>query len=127
MAFTYVGDLSTDRDKTRFYLQDTVSDSGPKPSGGNFTDAEIDGLITVEGTWQKATAAGYEVLAAAWAKYADLQTGPIREQLSQIATRYAQAAKEKRAQFGYTATATASVAHITRVDGYSADIASDED
>lgn len=68
MAFTYVGDLSTDRDKVRFSLQDTVENKGPKPANGNFTDAEIDGLLAIEDSWQLAVAAGFETLAAAWAE-----------------------------------------------------------
>jgi len=51
MAFTYAGDLGTDRDKVRFYINDRVSGSGPRPSDGNFTDDEISGLITAEGNW----------------------------------------------------------------------------
>jgi len=126
MAFTYVGDLSTDRDKVRFYLQDTVSASGPKPGGGNFTDAEVDGLVTVEGTWQRAVAGGFEALAAVWAQYADLWVGPRKESLSQVAERYAALAKRWRDQFGYVEQRGVYVAGVVRVDGYSDDIASDD-
>ena len=62
MAFTYLGDLSTDLDKVRFNIGDTVASSGPKPASGNFTDAELGGLITSEGSWEKATAALKTVL-----------------------------------------------------------------
>ena len=57
MAFTYLGTLATDRDKARFYLRDVKEDSGPRPADANFSDAETDGLITVEGSWQRAVAA----------------------------------------------------------------------
>jgi hypothetical protein len=115
MAFTYVGDLSTDRDKVRFYIQDTVENSGPKPSDGNFTDAEIDGLLTVEGNWPQAVAAAYEVLEAAWAGYADWQAGPRRESASQIAERYGKKAEVWRdKELGGVAT-------LTRTDAYTDD------
>lgn len=124
MAVTYDDTLATDRDKVRFYLQDTVEDSGPKPSDGNFSDNEIAGLVTAEGSWIKAVAAGYEVLAAAWAAYADWQAGPRRENASQIAERYAERADVWRRRHGATATG-AGTRHPTRADGYSDDVASD--
>jgi hypothetical protein len=125
MAFTYTDTLATNRDKIRFYLQDTVENSGPKPSDGNFSDAEIAGLVTAEGSWQKAVAAGYEVLAAAWAGYADWQAGPRRESASQIADRWAALAEEWRDRHGASATG-AGTRHPTRVDGYSDDVSSEE-
>lgn len=124
MAFTYVGDLSTDRDKVRFYIQDTVADSGPKPSGTNFTDAEIDGLVTAEGSWQRAVAGAYEVLASIWTKFADITAGPHRESLSQVADGYRKQAKEWRDTHGSSSRMT--VGWQTRVDGYSQDVAANE-
>jgi len=115
MAFTYIDTLSDDRSRIRFYIQDTVENSGPKPSDGNFTDAEIDGLLTVEGNWQQAVAAAFEVLEAAWAGYADWQAGPRRESASQIAERYhekAQTWRDKQA---------GGVATLTRTDAYTDD------
>lgn len=124
MTFTYAGTLANDLDKVRFYIQDTVENSGPKPSDGNFTDEELSGLVSAEGTWQRAVAAGYEVLAAVWARFADLTVGPRKEAFSQIAERYAALAKEWRAKHG--AAMRARVAGIIRVDGYSDDVPSDE-
>jgi hypothetical protein len=124
MAFSYDDRLTTDRDRVRFYIQDTVSDSGPKPGGDNFSDDEIDGLVTLEGSWQKAAAGALEVLAALWGQYVDTQVGPRREQLSQTAARYAQMAQQWRSRHG--STAVAGVRHMTRVDGYSDDIDASE-
>jgi len=126
MTFTYNDELATDRDRVRFHLQDTISGSGPRPGGGNFTDAEIDGLVTLEGSWQRAVAAGLEALAAAWANYADLQVGQRRENLSQIAVRYQQEAEHWRHNHGSASQATTSISHITRVDAYSDSYASDD-
>ncbi len=125
MAFTYTDDLSTDRAKVRFYLQDTVEDAGPRPGNGNFSDAEIDGLIVIGGSWQRAVAAGYESLAAAWATYVDRTVGPRKQSLSQIAARWAAQATAWRAQYGLSAGAS-TVVYPIRIDGYSQDIAADE-
>lgn len=66
MAFSYYDTLATDRDKVRFWLQDTEENKGKKPGNENFTDAELDGLLTIEGSWQRAVAGGFELLASAW-------------------------------------------------------------
>jgi len=125
MGFTYRADLTTDRDKVRFYVRDTVEDSGPLPSSGNFSDEELDGLITAEGSWERAVAASFEALAAAWAGYVDIAVGPRKEQLSQTAERFEALAKEWRQRHGTSATATGT-RFVTRVDGYSDDVSADE-
>lgn len=67
MTFTYSGAPDNDRDRVRFSLRDITEDEGPRPEGGNFSDEEIDALITTEGIWQRAVAAGLESLAVEWA------------------------------------------------------------
>lgn len=128
MAFTYLGTLATSRDKVRFYLSDTVSGSGPTPSGANLQDAEIDGLIAAEGTWQRAVAAGFETLAAAWAHEVDITVGPRHESLSQAAQRYSDLASQWRRNYGVASSGASRVGSraVTRVDGYSDDVPSDE-
>lgn len=122
--FTYRGDLSTTRDQVRFYVDDTVEASGPKPDGGNFTDEEIDGLVTLEGSWQRAVAAIFETLAGAYADLVDITAGPRRESLSQTAGAYQSLAQMWRRQHG-GGTAAGS-RFVTRVNGYSDDVAADE-
>lgn len=124
MTFTYLGDLSTDLDKVRFSISDKVASDGPQPDGTNFTDEEIGGLITTEGSWQKAVAACFDTLAAVWTQYNDIGAGPHRESLSQIANGYRALAKRWRDEFG--STARARVRPMTRVDGYSDDIPANE-
>ena len=126
MAFTYLGTLATDRDKVRFYLGDTVENSGPEPSGGNFSDAEVDGLVTTEGSWQKAVAAGFEILAGQWSQYVDTAIGPRRQSYSQTAKGYENLAKTWRRRSGSSSVGGAGSRAVTRVDGYSDDVASDE-
>jgi len=125
MAFTYLGDLSTTRDQVRFYLQDTVENSGPRPSDVNFSDAEIDGLLTLEGSWQKAVAAGFETLASSWRRYPDFKADGLTLSRSDIADGYAKQALEWRRRYGYGTTAGSRA--VTRQDGYSDDIDSVED
>lgn len=125
MAFSYDDSLSTDRDKVRFYIRDTTRDSGPLPNDANLSNDEIDGLVTAEGSWQRAIAGAFEVLTAAWAGYADWQAGPRRESASQVAERYQKQAEAWRGKYGQ-ATTRAGVRQLTRVDGYSDDVASDE-
>lgn len=125
MTFTYAGTLATNLDRVRFYIQDTVSGDGPKPDNVNFTDAELTGLLTVEGSWQRAVAGAFEALASAWARYADIQVGVRREALLAIAEFYRRQAKEWRDQYGASASGVGT-RHPTRIDGYSSDVASDE-
>lgn len=125
MAFTYLGDLSTNLDKVRFYLQDTVSGSGPKPNDGNFTDGELEALVTTEGSWQRAVAAGFETLASAWRKFINFSADGSSYSLSNVADGYAAQAKDWRLKFG-TGGAKAGSRAITRVDGYSSDVDSEE-
>jgi hypothetical protein len=124
MAFTYVGDLSTDLDKVRFHIQDSTENSGPLPGDGNFTDAELNGLITEQGAWQRAVAAAFDVLGSAWAIYADKTVGPRSESLSQIAERYEERAEKWREKYGLADTAGTSF--LRRIDEYSDDVSHDE-
>lgn len=128
MAFTYTDTLLTDRDVIRFTINDTVSSSGPKPGSGtstNFSDNEIAGLVTLEGTANRAIARAYEILAASWARYGLSEIGPRKEDLKGVAEQYRKLAIQWRADYGY-ASATVTSDFVTRVDGYSQDIASDE-
>lgn len=97
MSFTY--DLTTDIGKVRLALGDTSDGSGMRPDGANFEDEELDTFLVLEGDdVELATARALEVLANQWASRADLQVGPRKESLSQIATRYAELAKTVRAR-----------------------------
>ena len=126
MAFTYLGDLSTNREKVRFYINDRAVDSGPRPSSANFTNEELDGLITAEGgSWQRAVGAAFDILAGEWAAYVDTSIGPRKQSLSQTATMYEQKATRWRREHGL-GTSRAGSRAVTRVDGYSSDVAGDE-
>lgn len=128
MTFTYTGALTTDLEKVRFYVGDITSGSGVRPSGANFTDEELTGLLTIEGSWGRAVAGVLETLANEYAKLVDLTLGPRREAFGQAAARYADLAAKWREDWGNANTSgkTAGFHAVTRVDGYSQDVSSDE-
>ena len=127
MTYTYLENLATDRDRVRFYLQDTEVGKGPKPADANFADEEIAGMITIEGSWQRAVAAGFETLASAWQRYPNFTADGLNVQRSDIAKGYAASAAEWRKKYGSTAnTSRAGSRAVTRVDGYSDDVDSHE-
>jgi hypothetical protein len=128
---TYDATLPADLDKVRFYLQDTVSGSGPKPADGNFTDGEITGLITVEGSWQRAVAAGFETLAAAWRRYPSFTADGLQLDRNKIADGYAAQATVWRKAHGDSVTARggsggAGSRSVTKIDGYSSTVTNTE-
>jgi len=125
MTFTYNGNLATDLDVIRFRVRDTSENDGVRPNGGNFSDEEISGLLTIEGNPNRTVAALYEALATEWSNYVDTKIGPRDEKLSQVATRYQQLATQYRSDYGYGAT-TLTTGFVTRVDGYSDNIDSGE-
>jgi len=131
VSFTYNGTLTTDMDKVRFHIGDTTNAAGPKPADVNFTDAELTGLVTLEGTWQRATAAAFENLAALWARHPSFNADGMSSSQSDIAAQYRASAKEWRDRFGTAGTTSCGSSAVTRSDGYSDDLdnvtMSDED
>lgn len=125
MTFTYAGTLATDLDKIRFHIGDTTSGAGPKPDGTNFTDEELGGLLTAEGSVGRAVAGVYEALAVIWAPKYDFTSEGQSFRRSTPSERFAKLAAEWREQYGSAGTAATSMS-LTRVDAYSDDIASDE-
>jgi hypothetical protein len=96
MAFTY--DLTTDRGIVRLNLGDTVENSGPRPDKRNFSDEEIDYLLSTEteGT-TAATALGFEILANEWAAYTIAEReGEVSFDAKEVSDQYLQIASEWR-------------------------------
>ncbi len=122
-AITYVGTLLTDLDRVRFHLGDKVAGAGPLPLDANFTDAELEGLITLEGSWQRAVAAGYEALQSAWAKHTTFTAGEQSDNQSDIAKQYEVLAKDWRSKYGTAdGSGSSGTVAVTRIDGYSDDV-----
>jgi len=124
MAFTYDDALSTDRDRVRFHLGDVTMAAGPRPADDNFSDAEIDGLVTIEGSWQRAVAGGLERLAVEWLRYPSFKGDGLTLNRSDIAKGYQSQAASWRKRFG--APTPTYVVGTIRKDGYSDDIASND-
>jgi hypothetical protein len=134
MAITYAGTLATDLDKVRFHIGDTdkTTSIGPKPNDGQFTDDELNGLITLEGSWGRAVAAAFEALAALWAKHPNFSADGMSASQSDIAEQYRDSAATWRLRHGSADTAAGGSGLVvpTRMDGYSDDVDSatlDED
>jgi hypothetical protein len=125
-SLTYAGTLATDLDKARFYVGDTVSASGPKPAGGNFTDGELNALVTLEGSWQRAVAGCFEILSALWSQQTSFSADGISVSQSDTAQRYRELAEKWRRDAGGGVNATSGTSAITRIDGYSDDVTNEE-
>ena len=126
MALTYVGDLSTDLDKVRFHIGDTAASAGPLPSAGNFTDAELNGLISLAGSVNKAVSAAMAAISTRWSSYANITVGPRKEEYAAIADAWAKRQDAWDKKYGIRLASTASSGWVTRVDGYSDDITAGE-
>lgn len=72
MAFTFVEDLATDKDKVRFYIGDTDEKTAM------FSDELIAGTITLEGDYQKATVSLMENILVKIGRQPDLTADWLR-------------------------------------------------
>lgn len=126
MIFSYGDSLTTDADKVRFYINDTEHEAGPLPADGNFTDDEINGLITVEGSWQRAVAACFERLANAWAKHVNFSADGVSVSQSSTAAHYRDQAAKWRREAGSGSVSQSGAVAMTRVDGYSDDVTNED-
>jgi hypothetical protein len=122
MSLTYNGTLTTDLDRVRFYLGDMVTNSGPKPADANFTDAELTGLISLEGSWDRAVAAGFETLAALWSKHVTFSADGMSASQSDVAKQFADSAAKWRLRTGSAPGTSCGSSPSTRADGYSDDL-----
>ena len=120
MAFTYDPSLPADRDRVRRFINDVVENSGPLPSDLNFQDAELDAVVTLEGAWQRAVAACFEMLAAAWSKYPSHTADGVSISNSDVSRKFQEQAEKWRDQYGGSPTGMIAVAS-KRWDGYADD------
>ena len=98
MAYTY--DLTTDRGKVRLAIGDAIENSGPRPTGINYSDAEIDYFLDA-GSINGAVALAFETLAGAWSSYAiSEKEGEVSYDAKEVAKQYAARAKQYRRSGG---------------------------
>ena len=127
MAFSYHIALDRDLDQVRFAVRDTRENSGPLPiidadlpSTTNFQDEEILRILPREGTWERAVAACFEALSAAWRLYPNIESDQFGLSRSHISGGFAQEAKKWREEFGYGGKPSSATAYSpVRVDAYS--------
>lgn len=92
MSFTYLGDLSTNLDKVRFAIGDTDATTAL------FTDAEINGALTVYGTPLNTAAALADAQSAKYSRIANLSIDGASFQYSDRARMFRELAVRLRAQ-----------------------------
>jgi len=128
MAFTYTDTLLTDRDKVRFEIGDTITSSGPRPYGStnsNFSDNEIAAVVTAEGGWAQAAARLCEVLAREWtAEAGRVGMADYSEDYTARADGFRKQAQDLWARYGGRTQVAQPT--VTRIDGFSSDVAADE-
>jgi len=96
MAFTY--DLTTNRGVVRLNIGDTQENSGPRPDKRNFSDEEVDYLLSTEtlGT-TAASALAFEILATEWAAYTIAEReGEVSFDAKEVSDQYLDIAAEWR-------------------------------
>ncbi len=67
MSFSYDPAQADDVSKIRYRIGDTEENNGAFPDAKNVSDEELTASIAFEGSWERAVAASFEVLAAHWA------------------------------------------------------------
>ena len=102
MTFSYAHTANPTTAKIRLLIGDTNRGSGPRPTGKNFSDEEIDVFLSMEGSHaMRAAAAALETLSVEWSTYAgQFRTGPVDEDFQQAAA-YADRATAMRSAWGY--------------------------
>ena len=101
MAITYDANITTERDRIRLQIGDTIDGDGPrKPDDKNFSDAELDALATSEGSWQRTVAACYEILAGEHAKHTTFSAHGGSYSRSDSSRTYRELAERWRKKYG---------------------------
>lgn len=129
MTFTYHTSPENspgERDYIRFHLQDVTKGKGPLPEDRNFEDHELDMMLEVEGSWQRAVAAGFEALAAAWMVNPSWQADGMAVSQSHIGKNAMDNAIVWRKRYGGAFGSNVFARSMIKVDGYSQDITSAE-
>ena len=108
MAFTWVGDLSTDLDKVRFHIGDTDSD------GYFLEDATITALVTSEGSVGGAVVACLRYIISQLSR-PDFKADWLTVSHAEARKGYQALLSEKRREFG-VASVSASAVYTYRAD-----------
>ena len=106
MAITYDDTLPDNLSTVRFNIGDTVEDEGPRPANRNYSDNEINALLTKNNNDTLiCTAVLFDTLATEWSKFAiSFTMGPRKEELFRIAGRFEGLSREWALKAGTTYT-----------------------
>ena len=97
MAVTYVSTLPTDKDRVRFFIQDTVV------ATALLQDEEINAIIGLYGTYQTAAVACCDVLASKYAGESDMEEiGNLKVSASSVSKKYRDLSTRLRELFSRT-------------------------
>jgi hypothetical protein len=113
-------DLETSIGQLRLLIGDDREGDGVKPSGDNFSDAELTFFYQEGGSLNLAAALACESLAWQWNTQASFSADGLRVDRGDIAGRWFRAARQFRANQG------ARLLGVTRQDAYSQAIAANE-
>jgi hypothetical protein len=108
MSWSYSDTLLTDRDKVRFYLQDTDTNDQL------LTDEEIAFLLTEAGSVRAAAIVAAETVAAKFARYADTSVGDLQLSYSQRYEQFLSLAERLRRQVSLSAVPLAGGISVSR-------------
>ena len=96
MAFTY--DVSTSLGQLRLEIGDTVLDAGPRPGGANYSDAELNVVLTpiiaAGYTYGRAVPSALRLLANEWSGQASVAVPEYSAQYGAIAENYRKSAAD---------------------------------
>lgn len=69
MTYSYSEAFTTNKDKIRLRIGDTVESNGPRPDRRNFSDEELTFVLSEETTVNASVAHCFEILANEWTAY----------------------------------------------------------
>lgn len=122
MGFSYDESHGQDRDRVRFAIGDTAYGHGPRPDNGNFSDEELDALLTEYGSWPCAVAAAFRSLHASWAVRPIFGPGELSTTHANVARQHELAANywlDRCAETQSTDSPVVQSISFRRLDGYS--------
>jgi hypothetical protein len=121
VGFTYDEGHGADRDRVRFAIGDTVLDHGPRPNNGNFSNEELNALLTEYGEWPCAVAAVFRALHAEWSIRPVFGPGELSTTHANVAIQHDRAAaywSTRCADAQPSVTPVVRMVAVKRIDGY---------
>lgn len=124
MTFSYDPNLADDTSWIRLQTGDSVSGTGPRADGSNFSDEEIAALLGLASNdTQKVVAELFSILAAEWTRLAISYTiGPRKEELWRVVDLYTKKYQQWAVVAGIASTSFASGTYRSTRNGADAGV-----